>query len=147
MIFLDATGKRWQKIKRSTALMALAGAMPVAVLAVGSFTYQPQWDLIKLARQAGNVFTGTPKPLSSGGNGPNNSQSSSKTQPRRTSSGVGSSPSASSAATASSTSTPTSTSTQPTTTPSTTPTLPQSSSPTRGDPLQNDFGQSHKPTR
>lgn len=43
MIFLDQTGKRWKRIKRSVLASTLAVVVPIAVLAVGGYTFNPGW--------------------------------------------------------------------------------------------------------
>lgn len=43
MIFLDQTGKRWKRVKRSVFASVLAVVVPIAVLAVGGYTFNPGW--------------------------------------------------------------------------------------------------------
>lgn len=46
MIFLDESGKRWRRIKRSTAVMAILASLPVVALLSGSLAYQPGWGVL-----------------------------------------------------------------------------------------------------
>lgn len=145
MIFLDESGKRWKRIKHSTAGIALLGSLPVGVLVLGSLVYQPQWGLLPLVRQATGAVLST-----SAKSQPNQPASTkSKTAPKtvQTAAQVVRQL-AYQAAGAISASIPASTSVAaaPTANP-VTPTPAQSVSPTSGNPAQNDYGQSHKPVK
>lgn len=43
MIFLDQSGRRWRRIKNSSAVMAIGGLVPVIILTIGSLGYHPSW--------------------------------------------------------------------------------------------------------
>ena len=48
MVFLDETGRRWKRIKHSTAGLILISSLPVAALIAGSIVYQPHWSGLSL---------------------------------------------------------------------------------------------------
>ncbi|HEY2004651.1 MAG TPA: hypothetical protein VGH44_06075 [Candidatus Saccharimonadia bacterium] len=56
MIFFDATGKRWRKIKLSAAGITVLAVTPMALLGVGAVVYQPKWSQLPVARQAQNLI-------------------------------------------------------------------------------------------
>ncbi len=144
MIFLDESGKRWKRIKRSTAGITLAVTLPVLALIGGSLAYHPQWGVLPLISQAtGAVLSGSTKTLT-GNPG--------STAPKRTSTSITATAHAIAqvayqlAAKSSITAPPIASapSSTPTPTPAA-PAKPQSVSPTGGDPTQNDPGLAHRP--
>lgn len=55
MIFFDATGKRWRKIKLSAAGVTALAVIPVGLLGVGTLAYQPKWGRLPVISQARNL--------------------------------------------------------------------------------------------
>ena len=56
MIFFDATGKRWRRIKLSAAGITVLAVAPVALLGVGAVVYQPKWSQLPVVSQAQNFI-------------------------------------------------------------------------------------------
>ena len=52
MIFFDATGQRWRKIKLSAAGVAALVATPAILLGIGTLVYQPKWGQLPIISQA-----------------------------------------------------------------------------------------------
>ena len=144
MIFLDESGKRWKRIKHSSAGIVAIGTLPVIALVGGSLTYHPQWGVLPLITQAaGVVLSGSTKSQ------PSNPVA---TAPKQRTKTVAPTFKAKpqvdyiQAATTSNTipaPTPSSTATLLVTAP----TQPQPTTPTSGNPTKNDYGQSHKPVK
>lgn len=57
MVFFDATGKRWKKIKLSAAGMAMLAATPIFLLGIGTLAYQPKWSRLPLVSQAQDLVS------------------------------------------------------------------------------------------
>lgn len=161
MVFFDASGKRWIRIKRSATGLTIIGVIAVAGLVVGVLSYQPKWGTLAFPQQTAatsrptqspvqhllNIFSGTSTSSKSststttkttGSPAPSPkvtaatySQSLSSTSPSSTSADTTSSP------TGTTTTTPTSSTTTTTTGPTTTTTT------THGN---STYGQSHKST-
>lgn len=139
MIFLDESGKRWKRIKHSTAGVTLLCVLPVVALLGGSLAYHPQWGVLPLIKQAtAVVLTGSAKLRPT---------SPSPTTPKLTAKAVATATTAIARVAyrpaAASSSTVSSTTTQPATTTTSLPAV----ATTAANPTQNDFGQSHKPIR
>lgn len=49
MIFVDHTGRRWRRIKRSTLGLTFLATLPFAALIAGALAYSPHWSLLPLA--------------------------------------------------------------------------------------------------
>ncbi len=54
MIFLDETGKRWRRIKRSLGLLGSTLALPTGIIIIAALFYLPAWGSISLPKP---VFT------------------------------------------------------------------------------------------
>lgn len=145
MIFLDESGKRWKRIKRSTTGLAMFGLLPVLALVGGSLAYHPQWSILPIIQQAaGVVLSGSLKPqtVSSGPTALKQAANSTVNTTLSLARIVFAPTSASSTPTTPASATPKPT---PAPTPTPTPKSPQSASPTGGNPPQNDRGLAHKP--
>lgn len=151
MIFLDESGKRWRRIKRSTALLSSTVVIPVGILVVASLLYLPSWGSISLPKpfHTGKVLGTSVTAVSPTVENKKNSlfRSTGSSQ------AVGTSQPASAAGTAQPSTTPGTL--PPSTTPPTSITLPVTS-PTQSTPTpfnqpiqtgNSEYGQSHRPTR
>ena len=141
MIFLDESGKRWSRIKRSTAAAIVLTSFPVALLLAGSLAYHPQWGVLPLAKQTAGIIISAVTHAESSKSIPTKTASKPhmpavKPQSNKPANsqvlGV-SAPSKSSAAPTPASSPQSTVSPVPTRTPAET-----------GNPIANDFGQSHK---
>lgn len=145
MIFLDESGQRWKRIKLSTAAAVSLVALPVVAVVGGSIAYHPTWGSLSLIHQVASVAGLESGNLASAYvQSPQSAAAKAKAAARVvTYAGAslvlasGSNPISSTAVTQ-----PTSSATI-----TSTSTSPKSTSPTGGNPVQNDFGQSHKLTR
>ncbi len=149
MIFVDETGKRWQKIKRSTRLLGSTITVPVVVLAAAAMFYLPNWGNFSLpqlgaakntpANQPENAVlpAQTSRTQSTGSNSQTNSVN--DTQAPTNESALN--------GTDATSTTPTDT-TGTVDQPTTTPTQADSGLSNKPiDPSNRDYGQSHQPTR
>lgn len=159
MVFFDASGKRWTRIKRSATGLVLLGVIVVSGLVVGVLNYQPKWGTLVFPQQTAaatkptqtpvqhllHLFgTSTPQKPSSTASTTAKTAQNSATLPRVTTAAYSQTPtSTSSSSTSASATTSPGTTTSPT---STTPTTTTSSSPTTSTTTHGNstYGQSHK---
>jgi hypothetical protein len=143
MIFLDESGKRWRRVKRSATAITLVVALPVLAVVGASLAYRPQWGALPLVKQVAEVV------LPSSTQAHNPRLAAPKLAPKTAGSGPGQTNqlvayrpagASSGAALGASFTTPAS----PVATPVATPTP---APPGGGNPVRNDFGQSHKPVK
>lgn len=57
MIFLDETGKRWQRIKLGTGMLGSTMLVPIIVLIAASLLYLPSWGNVPLPESVSNSAT------------------------------------------------------------------------------------------
>lgn len=60
MIFIDESGRRWQRIKRTVGVVGSTTVIPIAILAVASLLYLPSWGAIVIPTATNKPSTSVP---------------------------------------------------------------------------------------